>query len=70
MAELVVRCGSRVCDVGLRLMFCASQSPERAFVVRVSYLEIYNNQLTDLLSKSGTRENKVFSFSILFSDLK
>jgi len=51
-------------------MFCASQSPERAFVVRVSYLEIYNNQLTDLLSKSGTRENKVFSFSILFSDLK
>jgi len=43
---------------------CLLQTPERAFVLRVSYMEIYNDTLTDLLDKSNgnleIRQDKVF----------
>jgi centromeric protein E len=31
------------------------QTPEREFLLRVSYLEIYNEEIRDLLSTAGAR---------------
>jgi len=46
------------------------QTPQRAFVLSVSYFEIYNEKLTDLLDPSQKnveiRQDKVFIFNISF----
>lgn len=34
----------------------AIQTPQRAFLIRCSYLEIYNEQITDLLAESKEKE--------------
>ena len=34
----------------------AMQTPQRAFLIRCSYLEIYNEQITDLLAESKEKE--------------
>jgi len=62
---VVIRYGDRVTEVCLLFV---TQTPERAFVLRVSYMEIYNESLTDLFGDPDKnveiRQDKVSTFSL------
>ena len=57
------------CVCSLWFTLCVAQCPQRVFIVYVSYLEIYNDSISDLLTDSDLklelRSDQVFLLLIL-----